>query len=282
MEQEQETYYGPGGVKLPMTSKNNGVLEQVTTDVHCLTIKIVNVCFIGDVTSEWVLIDAGMPNSKNELTGALEKEFNNYQPPQAIILTHGHFDHVGAVAELAAEWQVPVYAHPREMPFLTGQQDYPEPDTSVEGGMVAKSSRAFPNEAIQLGSAVQELPANGEVPFLSEWQWLHVPGHSPGQVALFRESDRILLSADAVITVKQDELNKVYNQTQELQGPPRYLTTDWQAAKTSAEKLYHLQPEIIVPGHGVPMFGRELHTQFETLVRDFEQKAVPDKGKFLH
>ncbi|QDI92808.1 MBL fold metallo-hydrolase [Salicibibacter halophilus] len=282
MKEQEQALYGPSGVKLPMTSKNNGLLEQVTTDVHCLTIKIVNVCFIGDVTSNWVLVDTGMPNCKDDLITALQNEFGQFTPPQAIILTHGHFDHVGAVAALVDEWQVPVYAHNLELPFLTGQKNYSEPDTSVEGGFVAKSSAAFPNEAIQLGSAVQQLPEQGKVPYLGEWQWLHTPGHAPGHIALFRESDRLLVSGDAVITVKQDELNKVYKQTQELQGPPRYLTTDWEAAKNSAETLYNLNPEMIVPGHGVPMFGQELHSQFETLIRDFDQVAVPDKGKFLH
>ncbi|QQK79540.1 MBL fold metallo-hydrolase [Salicibibacter cibi] len=282
MSEQEQVNYGPSGVRLPMTSKNDGLLEQVTSDVHCLTIKITNVCFIGDVTSGWVLVDTGMPNCKEDLITALQNEFGQFNPPQAIILTHGHFDHVGAVAELVDEWKVPVYAHTKELPFLTGEKDYPEPDTSVEGGFVAKSSKAFPNEAIQLGSAVQPLPEQGRVPYLGEWQWVHTPGHAPGQIALFRERDRLLVSGDAVITVKQDELNKVYNQTQELQGPPRYLTTDWDAAKKSAETLYNLNPEIIVPGHGVPMFGQELHSQFKSLIQNFDQKAVPDKGKYLH
>ncbi|MBB6449525.1 glyoxylase-like metal-dependent hydrolase (beta-lactamase superfamily II) [Geomicrobium halophilum] len=279
-EQEQENH-GPNGLILPMTSKNNGVIEQVTTDVHCLTIQIVNVCMIGDVTRNWVLIDTGMPKCRDDLIGSLEKEFNEVQPPQAIILTHGHFDHVGAVAELADEWQVPVFAHSLEIPYLTGEKDYPEPDPGVEGGLVAKVSRSFPNESIQLGDAVQELPENGGVPFLSEWTWVHTPGHAPGHISLFRERDRLLISGDAVITVKQDELYKVLTQTQEVQGPPRYFTTDWEEAKKSAEKLNHLSPEMLIPGHGMPMFGKELKDGLQTLVQEFDTIAMPDQGEYL-
>ena len=42
-----------------------------------------------------------------------------------------------------------------ELPFLTGQQSYPEPDPTVEGGMVAKMSPLFPNEPIDLGNNVK-------------------------------------------------------------------------------------------------------------------------------
>jgi glyoxylase-like metal-dependent hydrolase (beta-lactamase superfamily II) len=41
------------------------------------------------------------------------------------VLTHGHFDHVGSVIELADYWNVPVYAHKLELPYLVGQMDYP-------------------------------------------------------------------------------------------------------------------------------------------------------------
>ena len=56
--------------------------------------------------------------------------------PAAIILTHGHFDHVGALIELMEYWE-PCLCPIKEMPYLTGQENYPEPDYTVEG-MVAE------------------------------------------------------------------------------------------------------------------------------------------------
>ncbi len=71
---------------------------------------------------------------------------------------------LGGIIELIKHWDVHVYAHQMEIPFLTGQQSYPEPDPTVEGGMVAKMSPLFPNEPIDLGNNVKALPTDGTVP----------------------------------------------------------------------------------------------------------------------
>ena len=74
-----------------------------------------------------------MPGSANSIIAAAEKRFGPDSKPKAIILTHGHFDHVGAIIELVEHYDVPVFAHELEMPFLTGQQPYSPPDPTVEG-----------------------------------------------------------------------------------------------------------------------------------------------------
>ncbi len=94
---------------------------------------------------------------------------------------------LGGIIELIKYWDVPVYAHQMEIPFLTGLQSYPEPDPTVEGGMVAKMSPLFPNEPIDLGNSVKVLPADGTVPHMQEFRWIHTPGHTPGHISLFRE-----------------------------------------------------------------------------------------------
>ena len=62
------------------------------------------------------------------------------------LLTHGHFDHVGALGELAGGWKAPVYAHLLEMPYLAGAASYPPPDPTVGGGLTALLSPLFPAE----------------------------------------------------------------------------------------------------------------------------------------
>jgi glyoxylase-like metal-dependent hydrolase (beta-lactamase superfamily II) len=266
---------------IPMTSVDSGKLREVTPDVAYYTNQIVNIIMIGTPGKSWILVDAGMPKSGNEIIKAAEERFGVNNPPSAIILTHGHFDHVGSIVSLINKWLVPVFAHPMEAPYLTGELAYNEPDTTVKGGMLAKISSLYPNEPIDIKEALQLLPDDGSVPGLPDWKWVHVPGHTPGQVALFRESDRLLISADAIITVQQDSLYRVFLQKDEVCGPPVYFTTDWTAAFESAKRLAAMMPNIMISGHGTAMYGPALKAGLQNLIENWKDIAVPEHGKWV-
>jgi len=267
---------------LPVMSVRNGEGKFARDDLYCLPIQIVNVCFIGKKnTKEWVLVDAGMPRSADAIITEAESLYGKDVPPKAIILTHGHFDHIGALVELVKHWKSPVYAHTLEMPYLTGKKDYPKPDPTVEGGMVAKMSGLFPNKGINLDNHVHELPADGSVPGLPEWKWVHTPGHTPGHISLFRKTDKALLAGDAFVTVKQENLYKVITQEKEFSGPPRYFTTDWTASKKSVQTLEQLHPTLAITGHGVFVEGNELSEGLRNLVEHFDSVAKPEYGKYV-
>lgn len=217
--------------------------EEVTPDILLLQFTIVTACLVGSPQSkEYVLVDTGLENSADFIRQAAAKRFGKDSRPQAIILTHGHFDHVGSVKKLASLWDVPVYAHQLEMPYITGQKDYPVGDPSVSSGMVAKMSPTFPHTSIDLGMHALALPPDGKVPGMPGWQWIHTPGHTEGHVSLFRARDRVLLAGDAFATVKQESLFSVVTQNEQISGPPAYLTTDWQAAQNSVKHLRDLAP----------------------------------------
>jgi len=74
----------------------------------------------------WVLVDAGLKWSAPKIKKMAQQLFGDSKP-SAIILTHGHFDHVGSLEKLIEEWNVPVYAHYLEIPYLTGKSSYPHP-----------------------------------------------------------------------------------------------------------------------------------------------------------
>src|SRR4051812_17606373 len=104
---------------IPMTSVDSGKLRIQAPGVAYYTNQIVNLVMIGDPDEQWVLVDAGMPKSAHEIIRVAEKRYGENIAPAAIILTHGHFDHVGSIVGLLEKWHVPVYAHPLEFPFLT-------------------------------------------------------------------------------------------------------------------------------------------------------------------
>ena len=275
--------YGEDYHYIPVTSILSMVGQIVLPDIYCYTIQVVNVVFIGDPAKEegWVLVDAGMPKSAKAIIKEAESRFGKNVKPSAILLTHGHFDHVGAIIELVEYWEVPVYAHTQEIPYLTGKQHYPRPDPTVGGGLVAKMSPMFPNTSITLGDIVHALPEDGSIPHLPDWKWIHTPGHSPGHVSFFREKDRVLIVGDAFVTVKQESLYRVLVQEKEFSGPPKYLTTDWNAAWESVKLLEQLKPQVAITGHGVPVSGEELTTELAKLANHFETLGMPRQGRFL-
>ena len=93
--------------------------------------------------------------------------------------------------------------------------------------------------------------------------------------------NRSLIVGDAFVNVKQEYLYKVFTQEQEISGPPRYLTPDWDAAYESVKKLVALEPSVAVTGHGLPMEGDRLTNGLEKLVNDFYTIAVPKRGKYV-
>ena len=256
-------------------------LDGIAPGIHGMRILFVNVYAINTADGGWMLIDTGLPMSATKIKDWAEDHFGKGTKPQAIILTHGHFDHVGAIETLVKDWEVPVYAYPDEFPYLTGGAKYPPPDPGVGGGLMAVMSPLYPRSSADLKGRVQPLPADFSVPGLPGWRYLHTPGHAPGHVSLWREEDRLLLPGDAFCTTKQESFLAVAQQKPELSGPPSYYTPDWNAARESVEKLAALRPQTIAPGHGQPISGDEVAQQLQQLATDFDRLAVPEHGRYV-
>ena len=230
----------------------------------------------------WVLVDSGLKWSAPKIKKMAQQLFGGGSKPSAIILTHGHFDHTGTVEKLAHEWNVPVYAHYLELPFLTGKSSYPSPDPTVGGGMMAWMSFLYPTDPINIWNYINVLPEDGGVPGLPEWKFIHTPGHTPGHISLYREEDGVLIAGDAFVTTKSESALSIMMQTKKVSGPPKYLTTDWAQARQSVKSLMKLEPEIVATGHGKPMQGSEVRRQLHKLSERFYETAVPPNGRYTN
>lgn len=255
---------------IPISEENIVPLPHVADNVLGLRILFVNVFAVAHEAGAWTLIDTGLPFSAGYIRNWAKQYFGT--PPQSIVLTHGHFDHASGARELSDHWQVPVYAHPREFPYLTGKKSYPSPDTAAGGGLMSWLSPLYPRGPIDLGSRLRALSESGDATAagLPGWQVLFTPGHTPGHVSFFRPKDRLLLAGDAFCTTKPESVfEAALLQDPELHGPPAYFTWNPEIAVGSILSLAALQPDILAPGHGHPLAGEAVAAQMSTFAEQF-------------
>ena len=254
----------------------------VAPDVAGLKTLMVNVFFVGKPGpgNPWVLIDAGMPGYAGQIKTKAEALFGPGTKPQAIVLTHGHFDHIGSLEKLLAVWNVPVWAHPLELPYLRGKSSYPPPDPAIGGGLMAYTSFIFPIGPEDFGDRIA--PIDGDtIPELPDWRVYHTPGHAPGHISLFRKRDRTLIAGDAFVMTNQSSLWAVATQREELLGPPQYFTCNWNDARQSVQTLADLKPLAAGTGHGHAIRSQDLPTQLHDLVAHFNERAIPSAGRYV-
>jgi LPXTG-motif cell wall-anchored protein len=232
-------------------------------------------------SSNWVLVDTGLKSSLPKIKKMIAEVFEAGASPIAIVMTHGHFDHRGSVQQLADEWQVPVYAHHLEMPYLTGKSSYPPADPTVGGGGMASLSFLYPKTSINIAEHLFELPVDSTIPGLPEWKWIHTPGHAPGHISLFRERDGVLIAGDAFVTTNQESIFSVMTQKKELNGPPKYFTPDWGSAARSVKELAALEPNVLATGHGHSFYGNEARKALHKLAREFWKAGMPSNGRYV-
>lgn len=106
--------------------------------------------------------------------------------PQAILLTHAHFDHIGAVDTIREHYHIPVYIHKKEAnwlvdPALNGSEYF-----MVGGAIRAKQADFFFEK--------EEKKTIGDF----EFDLYETPGHSPGSVSFYFESLQLVVSGDAL------------------------------------------------------------------------------------
>jgi glyoxylase-like metal-dependent hydrolase (beta-lactamase superfamily II) len=251
-------------------------IERIAPDVGWLPISFVNAYFVGHHGGPWALIDSGLPGRARQILEAAEARFGGGSRPEAIYLTHGHFDHAGSARELARHWKVPIFIHRMELPYVTGGSDYPPPDPTL-GGAIAFLSRFMPFRTRDLGPQVRELPGS-QLPGLVDWRWFATPGHSPGHISFFRASDGVLLAGDAFATMDMDSWSGLLSARKELAPGGAPFNMDWEATRASIRKLAALRPNVIGCGHGIPMSDPALP---ERLERFAAHLRPPRHGRYV-
>lgn len=190
-------------------------------------------CYFIEEEDGLTLIDAALPYSVKPILQAAEKIGKQIKK---IVLTHAHGDHIGALDELKAQLDVPVYISARDSRLLAGDTslDSTEPQTPIRGG-VPKNIQTRPDFLLKDGDQIGSLLV------------ISTPGHTPGSMSFFDQRTDTLIAGDAFQTRGGTAISGVIIPWFPF---PAMATWNKETALQSARKVSELNPSLLAVGHG--------------------------------
>ena len=148
-----------------------------------------------------------------------------------VLVTHGHPDHFETAGSFgpSARWAMSRIDYEFVMEYLGAQTDLPQPAFFLQEGGLLIGDRDF--------------------------LVIHTPGHSPGSVCLYWRQQKVLFTGDVVF-------NQSIGRTDLPGGSGRQL-------KESISRLAELDVEVLCPGHGDVVAGRENVRKNFKMIKDF-------------
>jgi glyoxylase-like metal-dependent hydrolase (beta-lactamase superfamily II) len=180
---------------------------------------------------DWTVVDAAHPVHAAIVPKAVGRLLGTRRPAR-VVLTHAHIDHGGSLRTLSQRWDLPVWTHALEAGFVSGEASYRRIES---GSLVFNLSRSLLREAAWKMPVSQTLQEGDRV---GGMQVIHVPGHSPGMIALHHHADRAIICGDAFM-----------NLGGRLSGPFPVGTPDPALARRSMQKLAGLDFDLLLPSH---------------------------------
>jgi glyoxylase-like metal-dependent hydrolase (beta-lactamase superfamily II) len=208
-------------------------------------------CYLVEDETGITMIDAGLPGQWRELVDELAAMSRGLEDIRGVLLTHGDSDHLGVAERLRSMHNVPIYIHEADAPLARGEARKKNPPW---GRFRIRATLGFLLYAVRRGGVktrpvreVVELSRDGSLQLPGRPEIIHLPGHSPGSVAIYVPSLKALFVGDALTT--RHVLTGV-------EGPqPAPFTLDSAKALESLSRLENLDVDWVLPGHGPPWNG---------------------------
>ncbi|KZB83759.1 MBL fold metallo-hydrolase [Amycolatopsis regifaucium] len=225
------------------------LIPNVAPGIHCVTESHTNFFLVED-EGRLLLVDAGLPTSWRVLEAALSELGRRLGDIEALVLTHGHFDHLGIAERVRAELGVPVYIHENDVPLTRHPRQYGRARpliayllTQVQAlpvvaGLLAR--RAWWPKPVRkverIRTEVLPVPGSPRV--------LFTPGHTLGHCALHFPDRDAVIAGDAVVT---------FDPYRAATGPrivSGAATVDEERALESLDLIARTGARTVLVGHG--------------------------------
>lgn len=209
--------------------------------------------YVVEADGRLTVVDAGLPNHWTQLGNGLDTIGYGVDDIAAVVLTHGHGDHIGFANQLRETANTPVLVHEADAPLASGAEEGNMGELvrnlwrPAVWGLVLEFSRSggepSPVETVEPfeDGAVLDVPGTPQV--------IHTPGHSDGSCALYLPDREVLFCGDALATLDI--------KTGRARGPQimSMFNIDGEQAVESLDRLESLGPITLLPGHGDPWRG---------------------------
>lgn len=236
------------------TTHASGPGAEVASGVYGFGSKRVN-WYVVEADDGVTVVDAGVPGHWDQLVAGLDELGHALGDVCALVLTHGHPDHVGFAERLRGAADVPVYVHDADAALVRGEGGE-SPDASAllnlwrpaVLGLLVELARGGglsipPVEAVETVGDGETLAVPGTPTVI------HVPGHSAGSCAVHLDDREVLFCGDALATLDIKTGHR---------GDPRLMSlfnADAERAADSLDRLEGLGTVTLLPGHGSPWRG---------------------------
>lgn len=217
-------------------------MKKIFDDLYMITGIGEAAVFVIGSENAYSLIDSGIFKRTDQLINQLKENGFSIKNLQTIYLTHCHCDHIGGVTELVKYSGASVAAHKDDIPFITQQEIITGPyhDMMVQEQKVMK----------QFGCTIKNVDItmiDGDIlPLLGGLKVIHVPGHTPGSIALYQPDKEIMFFGDVIRN--NPKLGLVV-------GIPEKFNLDTEQVKDDARLLLSFPIDYALFSHGEPILG---------------------------
>lgn len=229
--------------------------SDVAPGIHLIEHAGVN-CYLVEDGSRLLLVDAGLPAGWKAIVGALRDLGRRPGDLEAVVLTHGHFDHIGTVARIQRDFGLPVHLSPGDAYIAAHPYRYRHEKNRLS--YPVRYPRSVPVLArMTLAGALNVRGVSGLLPLTVEQArglpgqpvLVPTPGHTAGHCALHFPGRDAVLSGDALVTLDP------YTGRSGPQTVSAAATGDSRQAVASLDALEATAAQFVLPGHGLPFTG---------------------------